>query len=149
MASHTFRVHYFHIVWSTKLRKNITPEIKERLYSYIAGIVKNQEQLLICIGGTANHVHLLIRFSRLEKFSNIIRDLKSKSTMWIHENFPEHQLFKWQEGYSSFSVSHSIVSKIKLYIKNQEEHHRKLTFEEELQKILKKHEIECNDYMFG
>ena len=144
--THSFRSHYFHLIWSTKARANcITDEIKPRLYAYMGGIVKNYNASLIQIGGTSNHVHLLIVTKTLDKLTYLIRDLKSRSTSWVHQYFPQYKQFAWQEGYGSFSVSFSAHEIVKKYIENQEEHHKKFSFEEEFFQILEKHKIKYDD----
>ncbi|MFI4937058.1 MAG: IS200/IS605 family transposase [Candidatus Berkiellales bacterium] len=144
--THSFRSHYFHLIWSTKNRANcITDEIKPRLYAFMGGIVKNHGASLVKIGGTSNHVHLLIVAKTLDKFTYLMRDLKSKSSSWVHESFPQHRYFAWQEGYASFSVSFSSYEAVKNYIENQEEHHKKFSFEEEFLLILKKHNMKFDD----
>ncbi len=144
--SHSFRSHFFHVVWSTKNRTDlITEDIQPRLYAYIGGIVKSYNGILLQIGGTKNHLHLLITIKHLDKFSYLIRDIKSKTTIWIHNNFVKDQQFAWQEGYGCFSVSYSALEKVIHYISNQEEHHKMVTFEEEFKRILKKHNIECEE----
>jgi len=123
--AHSFRSYYFHLVWSTKGRKDwITEDIQSRLYAYIGGIIKNHQQNLLCIGGTANHVHLLIVCNTIDKFSYLIRDIKAKSSLFIHQNFVQHQQFAWQDGYASFSISYSSLKAVKKYIENQEQHHQ-------------------------
>ena len=84
-----------------------------------------------------DHVHLLIKVSNLDKFSHFIRDIKASSSLWLHKNFPEFRDFAWQEGYGSFTVSYSALEKVRHYIKNQQEHHKVMTFEEEYLLFLK------------
>lgn len=134
MTSH--RIHYFHLIWSTKHRKNlILPHFKYDLYNYMGGVIKNSGGHLISIGGTANHVHLLIECVNLDRFTSIIRTTKASSTFWVKEKYPNCE-FGWQDGYGSYSVSFSIVDQVCEYIKNQEEHHKKFSFEEEYMKFL-------------
>lgn len=148
--AHSFRSHYFHLIWSTKERRNcITDEIRPRLYAYMGGIIRKNEGTLLRIGGTSNHVHLLITINVIDKFTQVVRELKCKSSLWVHQNFPD-QDFAWQDGFGSFSVSYLASDKVIQYIDNQEEHHKIFTFEEELAKILKNNNIKCDEkYMFG
>ena len=140
--THSYRSHYFHIVWATKDRKDlITFDIRDSLYAYMGGIVKAHHSYLLGIGGTTNHVHLLIASQIRVKFSDFIKEIKANSSLWIHKNFPQHYNFAWQEGYGSFTVSHSGVDQVKHYINNQEEHHKVFSFEEEYLKLLEKHNI--------
>ena len=149
MAS-SHRVHFFHLIWSTKGRQNlILPKIQDRLYGYMGGIIKNSGASLLQAGGIANHVHLLIEVSNLDKYSSIIRDTKARSTIWLKSEFPECHQFKWQDGYGSFSVSYSHLERNCEYIKRQEQHHANQTFETEYLKLLNKHAINYDErYVF-
>ncbi len=132
----------YHLVFSTKGRAPlITDEIREPLYRYIGGIIKNQRGALLEIGGVADHVHLLARFPTSKAVSDMLRDVKSDSSGWINEARP-HDRFAWQTGYGAFTVSQSQVSAVRNYIQRQEEHHRHRSFKEELVGLLDKNEIE-------
>ena len=92
----------------------------------------------------------LLEIKQLNKIPELVRDLKSYSSKWIHNHFPTLQYFSWQPGYGSFTVSYSSIEAIVNYIKNQEVHHKKMTFEEEYLKFLQKHNIQYNGrYVFG
>ena len=131
--THSFRVHYFHLIWSTKNRIPwIDREMQTLLYSYLGGIIRN-------------HKGKLIELSLLDKFSHFIRDLKSYSSLWVHQTFPQKQDFAWQEGYGSFSVSFSSLEKVRDYIQNQESHHVHETFDQEYLKFLKHHNIRYDE----
>ena len=144
------RVHFFHLVWSTKERRNlILPKMEERLYAYIGGIIRKKASLLE-IGGIENHIHLLIELSNLDLFSTLIRDTKSHSTSWIKKEFPLNKDFAWQDGYGSFSVSSSQIEKTRNYIKNQKQHHQSFSFEQEFLQFLKVHKAQFDErYIFG
>jgi putative transposase len=144
--THSYRLHYFHLIWSTKKRlPQISSDVQSRLYSYLAVITKNHSVKLLEIGGTSDHIHLLIEFSLLDRFSYFIRDLKASSSLWIHNNFPHLHDFSWQEGYGSFSVSYSSLEGAKTYIQNQEHHHATMSFEEEYLKFLKLHRVKYDE----
>ena len=144
--THSYRIHYFHLVWSTKNRlSQISPEIQSRLYAYLGAIVRNHAGKLLEIGGMSDHIHLLVEISLLDKFSYFIKDLKAFSSLWIHKNFPNLYAFAWQEGYGSFSVSHSAVKGVQQYIQNQEKHHETMSFEEEYIKFLKLHNVKYDE----
>ncbi len=141
--THTYRNHHFHLIWSTKNRENlIHQDFQNRLYSYIGGIVRENKGLLLEIGGIANHVHLLIGLESLDQYSEIIRKIKGGSSLWINKEISLPTKFAWQEGYGSFCVSYSMLSAVRTYIQNQEEHHKHQTFEQEYLKFLKLHEIQ-------
>jgi putative transposase len=136
----------YHAVFSTKERARlITPDLQPRLHEYLGGIVRSERGVAYQIGGTLNHVHLLLRWRTDDSFSNLMRKLKSNSSRWVHETFPMLQSFQWQEGYGAFTVSQSQSNAVDQYIRNQESHHRTSTFEEELIALLKAHEIEYDE----
>ncbi len=138
----SFVSQYLHITFSTKHReKTITAELRERLHPYIAGIVKNEAGKLLAIGGVADHVHLLVSINQQTALADLVRVIKTNSSKWIHETFPNLRSFAWQDGYGAFSVSASNVDRVKHYIANQEEHHRTLSFEQEFVAFLRKHQI--------
>jgi len=88
--AHTFRVHFYHFVWSTKSRSAfITNEIESRLYDYIGAIVEQRKAKLMEIGGMTDHIHLLIKFTFDDKIGDLIREIKAGTSLWIHKNFPE------------------------------------------------------------
>jgi REP element-mobilizing transposase RayT len=144
--THSYRLHYFHLIWSTKQRlPHIAPDVQSRLYPYLGAITRNHSGKLLEIGGMSDHVHLLIELSLLDKFSHFIRDLKASSSQWIHKNFPSLHDFAWQEGYGSFSVSYSALQDVQKYIQNQEQHHATMSFEEEYLKFLKHHHVKYDE----
>jgi putative transposase len=131
----------YHIIFSTKNRENlISNKLREELYPYIGGIIKNEKGHLLSIGGMDNHIHLLTKFSPVNTVSYMLQHIKGSSSKWIHEKH-ENKSFSWQRGYGAFTVSESNLFNVEKYIKNQHEHHRKLTFKEEYLKLLKKHNI--------
>ena len=144
--THSYRLHYFHLIWSTRQRlPHIAPDVQSRLYPYLGAITRNHSGKLLEIGGMSDHVHLLIELSLLDKFSHFIRDLKASSSQWIHKNFPNLHDFAWQEGYGSFSVSYSALQHVQKYIQNQEQHHATMSFEEEYLKFLKHHHVKYDE----
>jgi REP element-mobilizing transposase RayT len=133
----------YHIVFATKYRNpTISTEWKDRLYEYIGGIVRERKGQLIQVGGTADHIHLLARLSASIAVANVVRDLKAISSKWMNERPKVNQIFEWQIGYGAFTVSYSQRDVVKTYIQNQEEHHRRKTFQEEYIEILKRHDID-------
>ncbi|NGX55015.1 MAG: hypothetical protein KR126chlam2_00637 [Chlamydiae bacterium] len=143
--THSYKIHFFHLIWSTKNRQSwISSEVQPRLYSYMGGIIKNYDAKLLEIGGMQDHVHLLIKLNSLDKFSSLVRDIKSSSSLWMHKNFPALRDFAWQEGYGSFTVSYSILENIQEYIRNQEQHHASISFDEEYLKFLNLHQVKVD-----
>ena len=146
--SHSYAQNHLHIVFSTKERqKLISKPMQPKLWSYLAGIARNHDFLVLANGGMGDHVHLLIQLTPVLSLSKAISLLKANSSTWMKD----HRLnFSWQEGYGAFSVSASNLATVKRYIANQEKHHRKMTFEDEFISLLEKHGIEYDPkYVFG
>jgi putative transposase len=137
---HTYTSTLFHIVFSTKERQ---PAIAEpaKLWTYMAGVARNLDYEAFAIGGTQNHVHLLVRLPSDVSVSQAVQKLKSNSSRWLREN---GSWFGWQEGYGAFSVSASNVDAVRHYIQNQAEHHRRRSFEDEFVALLDKSGIAFN-----
>jgi len=145
-VSHTYTKLLIHAVFSTKDRRPlIHTSFQSRLYAYIAGILKNNDCFLVRAGGVADHIHLLFALNPTMAVAEIMRLVKTNSSKWLHETFPDAGAFAWQNGYSAFSVSRSSEEAVVAYIEGQEEHHRRLTFQEELRALLEKHGIEYDE----
>lgn len=141
----------YHIVFSTKYREPlITPELRDKIYPYIGGVVRNKGGTLIRIGGVANHVHLVARLRPDIALSDMMRLVKANSSKWVNER--ENRSggrFGWQAGYGAFTVSPSQLPALIDYVDHQEEHHRGRTFEDEYVAILQKHGVEYDErYLF-
>ena len=144
--THSYRIHFFHLVWSTRNRTPwIDKDVEDRLYPYLGGIIKSHKGRLLEIGGMPDHIHLLVELNTLDKFSHFIRDLKASSSLWIHKTFGNLKEFSWQEGYASMSVSYSAVDNVRRYIRNQERHHTSQSFDEEYVKFLKLHQVNFDE----
>jgi putative transposase len=131
-----------HYVFSTKNRAPIIVEnVRERLWAFMGGIARENQMKARCIGGIMDHVHLLVSMPTTLSIAKGIQLIKGGSSVWVHETFPEAQNFAWQEGYGAFSVNVSHLDETISYIKNQEEHHRHKSFQEEYLAFLQKHEI--------
>ncbi|HAU37869.1 MAG TPA: IS200/IS605 family transposase [Phycisphaerales bacterium] len=136
----------YHIVFSTKERRPfLTPELMPRLCEYLGGMIKTQGGHSIEINGPEDHIHIVASVSPTLALADCLRDLKPNSTNWIHETFPGLRDFAWQDGYSAFTVSPSVLSKVVQYVKNQQEHHKKVSFRDELAWLLKNHGIEFDE----
>lgn len=137
---------YYHCAFSTKERRRIiTPVLATRLWPFMGGIARNHKMKAIEIGGVEDHVHLLLSLPSTLPIAKAMQLIKGGSSKWIHETFPEHRLFEWQEKYGAFSVSVSNVANIIDYIKGQEAHHKQVSFQEEFVVLLKKHCIAYDD----
>ena len=146
--SHTYFQNVMHIVFSTKERQKIIPkQMKERLLAYTTGICQHQSIFVHAIGGMEDHIHMLLQFPSTLMIADAIRDIKANSSRWISD---EIGMFDRQQGYGGFSVSKSNIAAVVRYIRNQERHHRRMTFEEEFIAMLKKAGIEYDpQYVFG
>jgi REP element-mobilizing transposase RayT len=145
---HTYCTNLVHFVFSTKERADLIAEdVQEHLYAYLLGIAKNLEFQILALGGTANHIHVLLGLSPKQSLSALLRDLKANSSRWMRESNPK---FAWQEGFGAFSVSPSQAPTVKHYIHTQAEHHKKRNFEEEFLLLLKKSGVDYDPrYVFG
>jgi REP element-mobilizing transposase RayT len=134
----TYSQIYFHYVFSPKYRHSlINSEVEEEIYKYISGITKNRDQKLISINGMPDHIHLLVRLRPSIAPSKFIQTIKTNSSRWINEKAFFKNKFAWQVGGGVFSVSHRNIPDLKIYIENQKEHHKKVSFREEYIKLLK------------
>lgn len=134
-----------HVVFSTKNRADlIAPEIEERLFAYISGIVEKKGCKLILANGTLNHIHLLISLGKTMDISELIGDIKRASSLWVKEEGGPHDFF-WQEGYGAFSIGRSQVPAVMKYIARQKEHHAKQDFKAEFRELLAKYEVEYDE----
>jgi putative transposase len=122
----------------------IGQEWRKRLHAYLGGTVKGLDGVPLAIGGTEDHVHLLVGIRSSHRLDYFLRDLKADSSEWIHQEIGS-KLFAWQKGYGAFSVSSSNIDGVKRYILNQEEHHRRRTFQEEYVELLKASGIEYDE----
>ena len=134
-----------HLVFSTKDREPlIVPELKPELYAYLGGLTRELRGKSYGINGTSDHIHMLISLPPAVSISEALRFIKSNSSGWVHDKWPRRS-FAWQLGYGAFSVSKSNVPEVLNYIRNQETHHRKVTFKDEFIDFLVKHEIDYDE----
>jgi putative transposase len=115
------------------------------LHAYLGSSSKNLACPPILVGGVEDHVHLLCRFGRTSAQAEWVKELKRVSNLWLQEQGPDYADFQWQGGYADFSVSQSNLEDVKRYIAGQEKHHRKMSFQEELRALLRRHEIEWDE----
>jgi REP element-mobilizing transposase RayT len=136
--SHTYHKIWLHYIWATKYRKPlITKNLKIKLNGHIKKNAKDNDIYIDTVNGIVDHIHLLVGLYPSQCPSYIANMIKGESSNWINKNDFIKQKFAWQGGYSVFSVSESNVQKVREYIMNQEEHHKKMTYEEEIEKFLK------------
>jgi putative transposase len=139
----------YHIVFATKYRRRaIRDDLKERLYEYIGGTIRGKKGHLIEIGGVDDHIHILAGLSPAIAVSEVIRDVKANSSKWMTDEVHQSD-FEWQKGYGGFTVSYDRIDLVRTYIRNQENHHRTRTFQEEYIDFLQRHGIEFRmEYLF-
>lgn len=148
--ANTYSQVYLHFVFSTKRRsETISPDIEQRVWSYIAGVAKRHGMTPIQIGGIETHVHALVGVPTTMSSSQGAKALKGDSSYGIRREFEGMADFGWQDGYGVFSVSHSAISSVAQYIRDQREHHSKRSFEEEYVALLNKHGVDYDErYLF-
>jgi len=136
-----------HLVFSTKNRTPwlSDPAIREELFKYMGGILINIDCPAILINGVEDHVHVLCNLSRKLAIMNLVEAIKTEPSKWLKTKGPQFAEFHWQAGYGVFSVSQSNVEAVKTYIANQEEHHKKTTFQDEFRKLCLRHEIDIDE----
>jgi putative transposase len=136
----------YHIIFSTRERRPlITAERRASLYDYVGGTIRALGGISLAIGGIEDHLHLLAKLRPDKALSDLLRDLKSNSSGWMHDVFPDAKGFAWQHGYGAFTVSASQVPAVSNYIANQERHHKTRSFRDEFIEILTKNEIEFDE----
>ncbi|GIW98342.1 MAG: transposase [Pirellulaceae bacterium] len=136
-----------HLIYSTKHRKPwITEESRPRLFAYQAGIFQRMDSPALVIGGVEDHVHALFCLSKNHSLSKVVQEVKQGSSKWMKTpEGTENGAFQWQGGYAAFSVSQSKVPQVQSYIENQVEHHRRMSFQDELRVLFRRHQIEFDE----
>jgi putative transposase len=139
----TFHSLHYHVVFSTKERRPfIDATWRKDLHAYLGGIIRGLGGVAEAVGGVEDHVHLLISLKTTDAPANIVRELKKASSVWAAENHKPQ--FSWQEGYAVFTVSWTHVSIVRQYIADQEAHHRKASYMEEVQRLLERNGVACD-----
>jgi putative transposase len=121
-----------HFIFSTKQRcALIKPDFEQDLHAYLGGIVRQIGSTALCVNGTKDHVHLLVRVAANHSIAEVARLIKTNSSKRIHGKWPQHRLFAWHTGYRAFTVSESGLGAVRDYISNQQEHHKVRSFQDE------------------
>lgn len=135
-----------HITFSTKHRAAlIPPAIEPDLYAYIGGICRRMESPLLAMGGTSDHVHMLVSLNKTIALSDLMLNVKRDSSKWIKEKDAALADFGWQDGYFGFSIGESGVETLRAYIANQKEHHKKIDFKDEVRALFRKYAVEWDE----
>ena len=139
---------YLHIVFSTK---NRTPwlrdtDLRTQLYAYMATILRDKvDSPALIINGVEDHLHALVRLSRRFAVMKVVQDAKTETSKWLKCQLPAGKDFAWQAGYGAFSVSASLVEEVKKYIQNQQQHHQRMSFQDEFRELCRRHGLELDE----
>ncbi len=137
---------YLHIVFSTKNREPwLRPEIRVETHRYLGGVAGHHDCPALIVGGVADHVHLLCVLGRTITQANLLMELKRSSSRWVKKRFEGLAGFALQNGYGAFSIGQSQVEQVTRYIERQEEHHRRVSFQDEFRALLKKYQVEYDE----
>ncbi len=136
-----------HIVFSTKNRNPFLsdPKMRKEMHAYLGGTCNNLDCRVIIVGGVADHIHILCKLSRNISIAKLVAEIKRTSSKWIKGKGTMLSKFAWQNGYGVFSVGKSEIERLKIYIANQDEHHKKKRFQDEYRLFLKKYEMEYDE----
>jgi len=144
--ANTYTALFYHFVFSTKNRvETIKPDIENRVWAYIGGIARRHKMTALQVGGVEDHIHALLLAPPTHAPSDIAKFLKGDSSKWIHTEFPNLHLSRWQDAYGAFTVSKSNVPSVIGYIQHQREHHRTRTFQDEYLELLQKHGVDYDE----
>ena len=144
MPSTHLSLHY-HIIFATKDRQpTLAPAWREQMHAYLGGVLREMHAIPQCVGGVADHVHILAGLKATHCLADVLRDLKRATSEWVHDTIGI-PAFAWQEGYGAFTVSASMREDVRHYIEHQVEHHRTRTFREEYLEFLQKSGVEFDE----
>jgi putative transposase len=158
VESHVAKVHHLampqslakilvHTVFSAKERRPFLRDkaLREELHRYLGGILGNLDCQPIIVGGVEDHVHFLCALSRTCDAATMVKEVKRGSSLWIKTKGPDLEEFAWQNGYGIFSIGFSQIEAVRSYIATQEEHHRKMSFQDELRELLRRYAVEFDE----
>lgn len=136
-----------HTVFSIKDRRPFLRDkpLRDELHKYLGGILTNLECQPVIVGGVEDHVHLLCALSRTCDAAAMVKEVKRGSSLWLKTKSPDLADFAWQNGYGIFSIGFSQIEAVREYIAGQEEHHRKVSFQDEFRQLLRRYEIEFDE----
>jgi REP element-mobilizing transposase RayT len=136
-----------HTVFSTKERRPFLrdKDVREELHRYLGGILMNLDCQPMIVGGVEDHIHILCALARTCEAAAMVKELKRGSSLWIKTKATDLQDFAWQNGYGIFSIGYSQISMVRDYIAGQEEHHRRISFQDEFRQLLQRYEIDFDE----
>jgi len=144
---------YLHIVFSTKNRTPWlrTAEVRNELYAYLATILRDEvDSPALIVNGVDDHLHALVRLSRQFAVMKVVQEAKTETSKWFKRRVPARGDFSWQAGYGAFSVSASLVGAVEQYIRHQEQHHQRMSFQDEFRELCRRHGLEIDErYAWG
>ena len=139
---HSYTSLLTHVIFSTKDRRpDLDSEIRGRVFAYMGGVIREVGGTALSINGPEDHVHILTALPANVAVADAMRVVKTNSSRWVHQTWPQRRSFAWQSGYGAFSVSQSNVEEVERYIARQEEHHKHVSFQEEFLVFLKRHGV--------
>ena len=142
----TFTQIYYHIVFSTKNREPVLlADKRDNLFRYTWGILKNKDCHLYRIGGVEDHVHILTSLHPTIALADLVKEIKTSTSSWIKDENIFPGFTHWQDGYGAFTVSHSDKDAVIEYITGQEEHHKRVSFKDELREFLIRHGVKFDE----
>ena len=136
-----------HLIFSTKDRYPFLSDnnVREQVHAYVATILRNHDCPTLQVGGAADHVHVLFALSKNHSVAQVVYEVKRSSSKWMKTKGLAYKKFYWQSGYGAFSVSQSHVEQVRRYILRQEQHHRKVTFQDEYREFLRRYDVEYDE----
>jgi REP element-mobilizing transposase RayT len=136
-----------HLIFSTKNRYPFLTDkvLRAEMHAYLAEVLRNHDCETLIVGGVEDHTHSLFALSRTLPIASVVKEVKRTSSAWVKEAWPKVARFHWQGGYAAFSVSQSNLAGVIRYIENQEEHHKRVTFQDEYRTFLKAYGIEYDE----
>jgi REP element-mobilizing transposase RayT len=144
--AHSFTNLLYHLVFSTKERQPWLEEtLRPDLFAHLGGILREEGGIPLEINGMPDHVHILIKLRPDSRLCDVLRAVKARSSFWVHKSSPALEQFAWQTGYGAFSVSQSQAEKVRRYIQKQQEHHRAVTFTDEMRKLVRLNGLEVDE----
>ena len=148
--ANTYTQIHIQTVFAVQNRQSlISDQWKNQLYKYITGIIQNNNHKVLQINGMPDHIHILFGMRPTQSLSDLMKQVKQDSSKWINNNRLVKGKFSWQAGFGAFSYSKSQLPKLIRYIKNQEQHHKKVSLQDEYLQLLKASNIEFDDrYIF-
>ena len=133
---------YAHLIFSTKNRQAFLDEtIRPRIHGYLASVIRDLDSPWVVVGGVADHVHMLFDMGKMVAPVKFVEQVKRESSKFVKTLGAQYAKFYWQRGYGMFSVGPTRRAEVEKYVRNQEEHHRTMTFQEEFLMFLKRYEV--------